>query len=960
MEGGFGGPSTSIGGEKVLSLTELLQQSRQLNAQLGSRADLPNIHLGLDQIEAQSRKIAQNRATPFGVQSGANGTNAGSGFSNDSKAHYFLANGGIDASGLAETINQTNIANAFEPLQPMSDTDVDSYLRHTREQIILSAIEESRRETMTDFHRNLVKAQTRDWEAQKIRILEELGQHTHYGEGQRSSSRFSSDRPSTFSQSYSSRNFTPTRSEMSAVHTGITIGGARSNKYLAVIERLNAHRIDSVPFAVASALGEAAKSSSLTSPASAVDSNFMQDLHESWLALASIVGEENVVDGEFKGTSVRERQYAAAYLGNVSSTAEAWLGREGRELRKRLTSGALRYLQKFFNNLIDTRIASNPIKAQMGGKPTTLGRIVAFERVTFADRDGRWPSELEVIQTEHGSTPVWATIFYLLITGNEKEAIEFVSKNEDAIRSLDSTTGGAGGFSSYFQAWLANEDHILSKPIRDRFVTEYNSRFRGTFGGDSIDGFKLTLFKLIGRIDINKNFPSVVSKDTETWLWVQLNLVRETTVEEASSEFGDALRDRLTLEDLGSRIVKLGERHFDPKNNRPIHFFTLLILSGQFERAIAHLYSRSQYQVDAVNFASALTYYGLLRVPSLEKSSHAMILTSTIDPTSGQEIMMFDFAKLIQKFVRLFSRSDVKGALQYIYLICLNADCASPIKEEQIAKCHELIRALVVETRQYFELLGDVRNDGVKTPGVIENSLSLINLADSKEFLTNIVGAAAAQSEAENRTKDAILLYNIAEEFDRVLDVVNRQLGISLIEPATRVSNETIAPGSSLTKIDDIAQLAKAILQSYEKQNHILRLISREKRQTCQSLLTLKECFDLFSRNELERSLSTMESLDLIPLHGDMVTITRKAESFKDIDEGISKNLSEILLLVMNCISKLYQTLKSSPFGDSNRQQRLADYRSKARALMLFAGMLRLRIEPSTFAQLTRMDVYLH
>ncbi|PWN36577.1 NIC-domain-containing protein [Meira miltonrushii] len=920
-----------MGGEKTLSLTELLQQSRQLNAQLGSRADLPNIHLGLDQIEAQSRKIAQTRATPFAL--GAN---------NDSKAHYFLANGGIDASGLADTINQTNIANAFEPLQPMSDTDVDSYLRHSREQIILSAIEESRRETMADFHRNLAKAQTRDWEAQKVRILEELGQHTHYGGGQQSSSRLGMSTSRNFSQS-----------------SGITVGGARSGKYLAVVERLNAHRIDSVPFAIASALGEAARSS-LTAPASGVDSTFSQDLYESWLALASLVGEENVVDGEFLRDAIRERQYAAAYLGNASSTAAAWLGREGRDLRTCLTSGALKYLQKYFNNLIDARIASNPIKAQLGGKPTTLGKIVAFERVAFADRDGRWPSELEVIQTEHGSTPVWATIFYLLSTGNEKEALEFVIKNEDAIRSLDSTTGGAGGFSSYFQAWLGNADHILSKPIRDRFVTEYNSRFRGTFGGDTIDGFKLTLFKLIGRIDINKNFPSVVSKDTETWLWVQLNLVRETTVEEASSEFGDALRDRLTLEDLGSRVVKLGERHFDPKNNRPIHYFTILLLSGQFERAIAHLYSRSQYQVDAVNFASALTYYGLLRVPSLEKASHAMILTSTVDATTGQEIMMLDFAKLIQKYVRLFSRTDVKGALQYIYLICLNADCASPIKEEQIAKCHELIRALVIETRQYFELLGDVRNDGVKTPGVIENSLSLIKLADSKEFLTNIVGAAAAQSEAENRTKDAILLYNIAEEYDRVLDVVNRQLGVSLIEPPTRASQETISPDSSLTKVDDIAQLAKAILQSYERQNQILRLVSRKKRETCQTLLTLKECFDLFSRNELEKSLSTIESLDLIPLHGDMVTITRKAESFKDVDEGIAKNLSEILLLVMNCISKLYQTLKSSPFGDSNRHQRLADYRSMARGLMLFAGMLRLRIEPSTFAQLTRLDVYLH
>lgn len=113
----LGGPSSSA----QPSLADLLQQSRKLNTHLsGSRADLPSIHLGLDQIEAQSRKLAQARATTVGASS-----SSGAGIGNDAKAHYFLANGGINASGLADTINQTDIANAFEPLQPIYDTDVN-------------------------------------------------------------------------------------------------------------------------------------------------------------------------------------------------------------------------------------------------------------------------------------------------------------------------------------------------------------------------------------------------------------------------------------------------------------------------------------------------------------------------------------------------------------------------------------------------------------------------------------------------------------------------------------------------------------------------------------------------------------------------------------------------------------------------------------------------------------------
>lgn len=244
------------------------------------------------------------------------------------------------------------------------------------------------------------------------------------------------------------------------------------------------------------------------------------------------------------------------------------------------------------------------------------------------------------------------------------------------------------------------------------------SSFSGADGG-ALDGFKQALYKLIGRIDVNKNFPAAVTKDTETWLWCQLSMIREGTEEQGpGSELGggaDSLRDRFTLHDLGTKVAKYGEAHFDPKGLRPLHYFLMLILVGQFERAVGFLYSKGQHQVDAVNLAVALTYYGLLRVPPLSKTSHVDYLTSMLDPTTGAELMMIDFSKLIQRYIRLFSRADAKRALQYVYLICLNADCAPPVGEEQTRKCHELVRALVIESRQYFELLGDVRNDGVKT-----------------------------------------------------------------------------------------------------------------------------------------------------------------------------------------------------------------------------------------------------
>ena len=140
------------------SLVDLLQQSRKLVNQLGRDSDLPPIQLGIDQIESQSRKLVSKNAR--GAHPAA-----------DARAHYLLASGGIDAAQLANTIQSTDIANTFEPLQPVYDTDVEGYVRHEHEQVILSLIEESRQQTMADFRHELHSALHRDWQSQKRRIL---------------------------------------------------------------------------------------------------------------------------------------------------------------------------------------------------------------------------------------------------------------------------------------------------------------------------------------------------------------------------------------------------------------------------------------------------------------------------------------------------------------------------------------------------------------------------------------------------------------------------------------------------------------------------------------------------------------------------------------------------------------------------------------------------------------------
>lgn len=113
-------------------------------------------------------------------------------------------------------------------------------------------------------------------------------------------------------------------------------------------------------------------------------------------------------------------------------------------------------------------------------------------------------------------------------------------------------------------------------------MTEYNLRIRHSSssaaeGGNSGDPFKHALYRLLGRIDVRKNVS--VARTTEDWVWFQLSFVRE----DESIDDG-ASADKYGLRDMGKLVTKFGERHFDPRGDRPVFWFQVLMFVGEFEK----------------------------------------------------------------------------------------------------------------------------------------------------------------------------------------------------------------------------------------------------------------------------------------------------------------------------------------------------------------------------------------
>jgi nuclear pore complex protein Nup93 len=243
----------------------------------------------------------------------------------------------------------------------LHDTDIEGHLRHAHEQTIISAIEEGRRATTRNFYKTLENKMRKDWERQKELVFEELGRHAPSSSssgaagtsgslvGSSSTGRRSlSGRDNGFGESTSS----PSRQQPVSAGSQLQMH-TRMMRYDRATRKLNEYRKQGTPLGIVSVFSEAIVGGSSSSDSVRVvthkklyrEANIVAfkrsaQLAETWRLLAQVVGENNVVDGEFQREALTERQYAKAYLSEDQETAPV------KEIRSMITSGALTHLQE--------------------------------------------------------------------------------------------------------------------------------------------------------------------------------------------------------------------------------------------------------------------------------------------------------------------------------------------------------------------------------------------------------------------------------------------------------------------------------------------------------------------------------------------------------------------------------------------------------------------------------------
>ncbi|KAF9443620.1 NIC-domain-containing protein [Macrolepiota fuliginosa MF-IS2] len=860
----------------MADLSALLNASKNLTSHL-NRSDLPSVHLSLDQIEAQSRRLVSRQP---GTSTDAD------------RANYLLAQAHVDASALSSSIAHLNTAATFTPLQALQDTDVAGYLRHAHEQNLISTIEEGRKETQEEFYRVLEERSQKDWEAKKKRVFEELGGRVG-GE----------TKAVELKKSIHGKSSLLGASTSNAPSISLQMQ-SKMMAYDRIITDFNTARLKGTSYPIIHSLIDASLSLSPSDPRALQTA---QALH----ILAKITEEPPALPPiEHAGAHILnaplfERKYARTYLGDPES-------RDAATLRKQIARGAREALEEQYWDILERTVQARPTEARLGGDPSVSNKVRAFLAVRFY-RNGEWEDRIELVAGQ----PVWAKLFFLVRTGHVHEALQEALQNQQVIEHREAS------FISHFRTWIESPERKLPKAHRDHLQAVYNAHM---LHSSTADPFKLALYKLMGKLEPSRRNVPQVTTTTEDWLWLQLAMIDE------DEEGG--------LRALAEVLLGYGERHFDGPANQPGRKIwpSVLLICGQFERAVAALWESSETEIEAVHLAIALAYHGLLRVPSRSETSDVTPLS--LSPSSPPALSV---STLIWRYVRQFVKMDAKEALQYVYTVCLSAD-QGEVGKEQVELAWELVRRIIVYANSgpaWEELVGGFRADGSRFSGVIEQGAPLLRLTDAKQYNEHILIRAARNSEENDRVSEAIKLYNLAGDYGTVVACLATALG------------NTIAQSGPDEKARSIERTASEILRHYERTN---RAVGKN-RDAVVKLLRIREAIEAKGNGKPEVALEVLESTDLIPLSGDVGKITKRAEEFKDLHESVQRNLQVYLPLTMDALAGVHQKVKSTMVADATRQMTLASIRKKSRSLMVFAGILKYRMSPDVYSYLARLDV---
>lgn len=967
----------NVGAGRSAHFDHLLERGRKRNAgENGSNNfdELPTLQLGLGDIARKVRNLGAGGPSADHVRDGTQ----------DRAAHYLLSASGVKMGSTLRDLNQfstqTGLANTG-PAQNLFDTDVDGYISNLHSQSTLSLIQEGLEQSKRDFDIFLEDNVQMEWDKQRQKIYEHFGLGRQSEEMAASQSTFGATARGAFGRSRKGRSMRAggasvnNKSTFGASSGGPPVLGASSSvlggrdgtdksvlagqagpqdryardkqeKFMDEVKKLNDSRLRETPFSVFHAFSQVEKTA---------NTEYSDHFVNAYGALVSITGEQNEAEAANPGSNTpKERGFARDYLDDQPNSVHSV------RMRKRIIDGSRNYLEKKFLEHVDEVIRKNPAEALVGGVPSLINKIRGFVRAKVAFKELGADTETFQRIGENGEEYPWVIVFYLLRSGLLVEASEYVRERKTFFQNTDRT------FQAAINQYSTDADRRLSPEVQQKVTHTYAQRTRINTPDDP---YRSACYKIVGRCEMSKRNLEPIKETMDDWIWLQFNMAREgNRAEEFAGEiFG--------LEELRTTVEEIGQRHFtnddsDSAGGYGVYFY-LATLAGLFEPAIKYLYDHNY--VSAVHFAIALDYYGLLRVSDWTTAGGEVLTFTT------RQQAQLNFGRVVGAYTADFRAARADAAADYLILICMNADLPGEAGKQQVELCHEALRELVLETREFSTLLGDVKSNGQTTPGLIQERVPLLKLNGQSGLLNTITREAAKMADDNGRTNDAILLCHLAGEFDSVVAIINRALaealsvelgqeplrleplkprltGAELQQQQQRQAAEVGSSSLSMLGTDDPVELAQKVMLLYNENNEWWRNVTQDNRETIRILHSLNIAKKSLEARSYSQALDQIDALRILPLSakGNLTEIRNSANAFSTYPAEIARNIGNVLLWCIGCCSRHREHLLSGQFEDPMRKVIADELLQKAKDLMVFAGLIRYKLPPRVFETLAR------
>ncbi|KAG6798255.1 nuclear pore complex protein Nup93 [Apis mellifera caucasica] len=148
--------SSRVSGDTGFS--ELLRSAERLSAAIEGNEELPQVERNLRQILEASNEL-WSRVTQTGTQD------------NQRQAYLLFGSHGVDLPQISQKLSSLSARRTFEPLDPIADTDIVSYLKNEKENAILSIIEQVHKDTFELTRIQQMEHMLGEWKQMRFEIM---------------------------------------------------------------------------------------------------------------------------------------------------------------------------------------------------------------------------------------------------------------------------------------------------------------------------------------------------------------------------------------------------------------------------------------------------------------------------------------------------------------------------------------------------------------------------------------------------------------------------------------------------------------------------------------------------------------------------------------------------------------------------------------------------------------------